>query len=126
MKPSTIEVLDDQDEEFVEILIRQGMKPVVARTLTFLKNTESAKHRDIELGARMRQQDVSHALRWLRDKGWVSSRNVKQERKRGYNLYSLVVGIDDVIAELEATALAKVARTDKEVARMKSFDLGDG
>jgi predicted transcriptional regulator len=109
MMPATIQVLDDHDEEFAEILIKQGMTPVVARTLTFLKNTESAKHRDIELGTRMRQQDVSRALRWLRDKGWVSSMDVKQERKRGYNLYSLV----------------EIARTDKEVARMKAFDLDE-
>lgn len=123
MKPDTLKVLDESDEEFVELLIKQGMKPVVARTLTFLKNTESAKHRQIELGTRMSQQDVSRSLRELRNNKWVSSRSVKQERKRGYNLYSLIVDIDEIITGLETKMLADVARIEEDIAELKSLDL---
>ena len=123
MKPESIQVLDERDEEFVELLIKQGIKPFVARTITFLKNVESAKHRDLELGTRMSQQDVDRGIRWLRAMGWVSSRSAKPEKGHRHNLYSLAVSIDEIIAVLEKKALVKVACIDDGIAEMEAFDL---
>ena len=123
MKPESIQVLDERDEEFVELLIKQGMKPFVARTITFLKNVESAKRRELELGTKMSQQDVDRAIRWLRAMRWVSSRSAEPEKGHRHNLYSLVTPIDEIIAVLEKEALAKVARIDDGIAEMEAFDL---
>ena len=123
MKPESIQVLDERDEEFVELLIKQGMKPFVARTITFLKNVESAKHRELELGTKMSQQDVDRALRWLRAMGWVSSRSAEPEKGHRHNLYSLVTPIDEIISVLEKKTLTKVACIDDDIAEMLEFDL---
>ena len=125
MKPESIIVLDERDEEFVELLIKQGMKSFVARTITFLKNVESAKRRELELGTKMSQQDVDRGLRWLRAMRWVSSRSAEPENKHRHNLYSLAVSIDEIIAVLEKKAIAKVARIDDNITEMRAFDLGE-
>ena len=125
MKPESIQVLDERDEEFVELLIKQGMKPFVARTITFLKNVESAKRRELELGTKMSKQDVDRAIRWLREMRWVSSRSANPEKGHRHNLYSLATPIDEIIAVLEKKALAKVAHIDDGIAEMRAFDLGE-
>ena len=123
MKPESIQVLDERDEEFVELLIEQGIKPFVARTITFLKNVEFAKRRELELGTKMSQQDVDRAIRWLREMRWVSSRSANPEKGHRHNLYSLAISIDEIIAVLEKKALANVAHIDDDISEMQAFDL---
>ena len=120
MKPSTINVFDERDEEIAELLTARGMKRVVARTLVYLKNVESARQRDIELGAGMIQQDVGRALREMYNNKWVSWKTVKQEKKRGYKMYTLIVNLDTIISEMEEKAIADIARTMKNIEEMKA------
>jgi len=71
MKKLSVSVLDDKDEESVNILMELGLKRNVARTLVYLANADEVTSRSIELGADLRQPEVSIAMRKLREGDWV-------------------------------------------------------
>ena len=102
MKKLTVPVLDEKDKEFVETLVNVGLKRNVAKTLVYLANVDETISRDIELGADLRQPEVSIVMRELRDQGWVDEREIKKEGKgRPLKCYKLATGITDIISMLE-------------------------
>ncbi len=71
MKEQSILVFTDKEEEFVNLLIKIGIKKTVAQTLVFLANTPEATSRELERGTDLRQPEVSIAIKYLDEQGWV-------------------------------------------------------
>ncbi len=74
----------------------------VAMTLAYLQNANSATTIDLE--RRLRQPEVSIAMRKLKELDCINEREEKKPGKgRLYKIYSLKVGFNDIIAQLEDT-----------------------
>ncbi len=102
MKSLTIRQLDEKDEEIADALISLDMSRNVARILSYLQSSKEVKSVDLEREAGLRQPEVSLAVRELKERGWISEREEKKPGKgRPYKVYSLKVGFDEIVDELE-------------------------
>lgn len=102
MKTLKINQFDEKDEEIACALISLGMSRNVAMALSYLQNTNAARSVDLERVARLRQPEVSIAMRQLKERGWISERDEKKPGKgRPYKIYSLKVDFGEIIAQLE-------------------------
>ncbi|HIH36760.1 MAG TPA: ArsR family transcriptional regulator [Methanocellales archaeon] len=119
MKKLAVSVLDDTDEESVGILMDLGLKRNVARTLMYLANADDVTSRSIELGADLRQPEVSIAMRKLKEENWVVVRDIKREGKgRPLKSYKLAVPIENIITRLEEM---KRQQAEKDLENIKKL-----
>jgi predicted transcriptional regulator len=91
----------EKEEEFVNLLIEIGTSKNVAKMLVFLANATEATSRDLERGTDMRQPEVSTAVKYLIDQGWIKDRENPSEKGRPHKRYSLAVPIKEIIATIE-------------------------
>jgi predicted transcriptional regulator len=102
MKQQNILIFTDKEEEFVNLLIKIGTKKTIAEMLVYLANTPEATSRNIERGTDLRQPEVSIAIRYLTERGWIQSREIPSEKKgRPQRTYSLAVPVKEIIAAIE-------------------------
>ena len=101
-KQQTIHFFTEKEEEFANLLIEIGMKKNTAKVLVFLANLTEATSRVIERGADLRQPEVSIAIRYLDDQGWITSRVSKEEsRGRRVRIYKLARPINEIVGGIE-------------------------
>lgn len=122
MKEETVLYLSDKEEEFVSILTKVGTRKNVAKVLIFLANTAKATQRMIERGVDLRQPEVSIALKYMAEQGWVKSTEIQSERLgRPIKQVSLALPLRQILASIEKRAKE---RADSQVAlarKMRSF-----
>jgi len=117
LEEKTVIYLTDKDEEFVRILTKVGTHRNVAKVLVFLANTAKATQQTIERGLDLRQPEVSIALRYMTEQGWVTSAKVPSEKKgRPVNQVALALPIRQILASIEK---ATQARADEQLALVK-------
>jgi len=122
MKALKIKQLDEKDEEIADILISLGMSRNVAMSLTYLQNMNSATSVDLERVARLRQPEVSIAMRQLKERDWIDEREEKTPGKgRPYKVYSLKVGFRDIVSQLEKQQKKAVDEAKASVERLKEL-----
>lgn len=122
MKESTLKVLDDDDLKFVDILHSLGIKRTVAILITYLASVGEATSREIELGAGLKQPEVSIAMRDLRGENWVSEREVKTGGKgRPLRIYALSTPIGEIIKRLEDEKLKEHAEAMENIRTLKDL-----
>ncbi|HMB45377.1 MAG TPA: transcriptional regulator protein [Candidatus Methanoperedens sp.] len=122
MKALKIKQLDEKDEEIADILISLGMSRNVAMSLTYLQNMNSATSVDLERVARLRQPEVSIAMRQLKERDWIDEREEKTPGKgRPYKVYSLKVGFKDIVSQLEKQQRKVVDEAKANVERLKEL-----
>lgn len=98
MKNRVVQVFSKKDEEFVSVLISLGTKRTVARVLVFLLNRMEGTMREIERVADMTQPEVSQAVRFMVEQGWVKTREMPPEwRGRPLKLVSLAIPLDEIV-----------------------------
>jgi predicted transcriptional regulator len=120
MKKLTVPVLDDKDKEFVESLVNVGLNRNISKTLVYLANVEETLSRDIEIGANLRQPEVSLVMRELRAHGWVGEREIKKEGKgRPVKCYTLSVGLADIISSLEESKKKEAQAHLKNIEKLR-------
>jgi predicted transcriptional regulator len=120
MMESTLRVLDDEDREFADILRSLGMQRNTAILITYLASAGEATSREIELGAGLRQPEVSIAMRDLRGKNWVGEREVKTGGKgRPSLVYTLTTPIDEIIKHIEDEKLREHAEVMESIRKLK-------
>lgn len=120
MKKLTVPVLDDKDKEFVESLVNVGLNRNISKTLVYLANVEETLSRDIEIGANLRQPEVSLVMRELRAHGWVGEREIKKEGKgRPVKCYTLSVGLTDIITSLEESKKKEAQAHFKNIEKLR-------
>jgi predicted transcriptional regulator len=122
MKTLTIKQLDKKDEEIASTLISLGISRHVARTLSYLQNGNEVTSIELERGTGLRQPEVSIAMKELGERGWISEREEKKKGKgRPNKIYSLKVGFDEIIAELEKQQKKAVDETQTSIKRLKAL-----
>jgi len=102
MKTLSVKQLDEKDEEIADAIMSLGMSRPVARTLSYLQNVDEATSIELERGTGLRQPEVSIVMKQLKERDWVSEREDKKLGKgRPYKIYSLKVGFNDIVTQLE-------------------------
>ena len=114
MKKLNINQFDEKEEEIADALISLGMRKNAATTLAYMQNTKTATSIELEQSARLRQPEVSIAMRELKERDWVDEREEKKPGKgRPFKIYALKVGFNEIVTQL-----------DKE--QKKAFDKSQG
>jgi len=102
MKTENVTYFTDKEEEFVNLLVELGVKRNVAKVLVFLANVPESTSRAIEKGTDLRQPEISLAMSHLIGYGWVTSREIKAEKKgRPVKIYHLAKPITDIMDSIE-------------------------
>jgi len=102
MRQETVTNFTEKEEEFANLLIEIGIKKNIAKVLVFLAKTPEATSRAIECGTDMRQPEISMAMKYLMDRGWIRSRENPSENKgRPNKIYELAKPIHEIIDCIE-------------------------
>lgn len=122
MRERKVLVLDEHDEELVGLLTRLGLTKNTARTMTYLFNIAEATSHDIEIGAGLRQPEVSVAIGDLRERAWINERTIRTEGKgRPCKSYTLAVGVDEMINYMEGQKVRELNGHREALDRLKRF-----
>ncbi len=122
MKTLKMKQLDEKDEEIADALISLGLGRNVAMTLAYMQNTNSATALELERSARLRQPEVSIAMKQLKEYDWINEKEEKKPGKgRPYKIYSLKIGFSDIIAQLEEQRREAVDETFEKIERLKEL-----
>ncbi len=122
MKTLEMDQLDEKDEEIAGALISLGMSRNGAMALSYLQNTNAARSVDLERVARLRQPEVSIAMRQLKERGWINEREVKKPGKgRPNKLYSLKVDFGEIIAQLEKKQRTSLDELTAKIEKLKEL-----
>jgi predicted transcriptional regulator len=122
MKILNIKQLDEKDEEIADALISLGLGRNAALALAYMRNTNSTTSTDLERSTRLRQPEVSIAMRQLKERDWINEREEKKPGKgRPYKIYKLKVGFDDIIAQLEKQQIKAVEEVQAKIERLKKL-----
>jgi predicted transcriptional regulator len=122
MKSLKIKQLDDKGEEIADALISLGLSRNISMSLAFLQNMNTATSLDLERSARLRQPEVSIAMRELKERDWVDEREEKKPGKgRPFKIYTLKVGFNEIVAQLEKEQKKAVEEAQKKFKRLKEL-----
>ncbi len=122
MKTLDIKQFDEKEEEITEALISLGMSRNAAMTLAYMQNTNSATSIELERSTRLRQPEVSIAMKQLKELDWINEKEEKKPGKgRPYKIYSLKVGFKDIIAQLEKQQKKAVVESQEKIERLKEL-----
>jgi predicted transcriptional regulator len=122
MKKLNINQLDKKEEEIADALISLGLGRTVARTLAYLNNGDEATSVTLEKGTGLRQPEVSIVMRQLKENDWVNERDEKKPGKgRPIKIYSLKVGFNKIIAQLENQQKKAVNEAQENIERLREF-----
>ena len=103
MRSENVSFFTEKEEEFANLLIKIGIKKNIARILVYLANIPEATSHDIERGTDMRQPEVSIAMRYLMDKGWIRSRESSADSKgRPIKIYELAKPFNEIMDCIES------------------------
>jgi len=122
MKNLKIKQLDEKGEEIADALMSLGLSRNISMSLAFLQNMNTATSLDLERSARLRQPEVSIAMRELKERDWVDEREEKKPGKgRPFKIYTLKVGFDEIIAQLEKEQKKAIEEAQKKIKRLKEL-----
>lgn len=90
MKTKSVVYFTQKEEDLVQLLVDIGIRKVTAKVLVFMADIPEATSREIERGTDLRQPEVSIAMNYLAEQGWMSSRKNKTPGKgRPLKIYRL-------------------------------------
>jgi predicted transcriptional regulator len=116
--------IDEKNEEIADTLISLGMKRPIARVLSYLKNRNEVTSVELERETGLRQPEVSIATKELKEYGWINEREEKKPGKgRPHKIYSLKVGFNKIIAQLEKQQRKTVDEMQKNIKRLKGLGI---
>ena len=122
MKTFNIKQFDEKEEEIADTLVSLGLGRLVSMTLAYMQNTKSATSIELEQSARLRQPEVSIATKELKERGWITEREEKKPGKgRPYKIYSLKVGFNEIIEQLEKQQKKAVDGARMNIERLKEL-----
>jgi predicted transcriptional regulator len=122
MKNLSIKQFDEKDEEIADALISLGMSRNAAMALTYMRNTNSSTTTELERSARLRQPEVSIAMKQLIEHDWINESEEKKAGKgRPFKIYSLKVGFEDIINQLEKQQKQAIDDAQRKIERLKEL-----
>jgi len=122
MITTTIKQLNKKEEEIADALISLGISRPVAMALGYLQGVNEATAKELERRARLRQPEVSIAMKQLKELDWINEREEKKQGKgRPNKIYSLKIGFNDIIAQLEEQQKKAVDEKQEKIERLKKL-----
>ena len=122
MKTLNIKQFDEKEEAMAGALISLGMSRNDAMTLAYMQNTNSATSIELERSTRLHQPEVSIAMKQLKERDWINESEEKKPGKgRPYKIYSLKVGFNEIIAQLETQQKKAVNEERAKIERLKEL-----
>jgi len=116
------ENISKDEEELIDRLIKAGLQKNVAKTLVYIAGKDETKSREIESEMRLRQPEVSIAMQIIRERGWVTKRDIKKEGKgRPVHAYSLKKDFEEIISEIEEEQRQKIDEIEENLNRIKEL-----
>ena len=113
---------DEKGKEIADTLFSLGISRIAANTLAYLKNANEATSLDIEMAAKLRQPEVSIAIKELNKLNWIAEKEEKKSgRGRPQKIYSLKVGFNDIIVHLETQQSKAVDEVQAKIERLKEL-----
>lgn len=118
-----MKVLDEKDNEFVDLLSAVGIPKNMSRALILINNNKEATSRDIELGATLRQPEVSIATKEMLRRGWINVSETKSESNKGRPkmIYTIAMPIAAIVDAIETSATMKLAEITNTLSRLKQL-----
>lgn len=114
----------NRNDEIVRILVGLGIKRNIAKVLVYLSDVIEGPSRMIERGTDLRQPEVSVALKWLIQHGWVESREGKAEGKgRPVKMFRLVRTMAEIISLIEEEKVKDAEHQKVLLGRLKEIVL---
>ena len=111
-----------RDEEIVTLLVDMGVSRKTAKTLTYLSNVDESISKTIEEETKLRQPEVSTALKELRGRGWIEKEDIKKEGKgRPIHSYKMVVPFDRAIKTLVKEKKSEIAEMQNTLKRLNDI-----
>jgi predicted transcriptional regulator len=102
MRQENVVYFTEKEEEISNLLIEIGIKKNIAKVLVFLAKTPETTSLALERGTDMRQPEVSLAMRYLMDQGWIRSRESSDVSKgRPMKIYTQAKSIDEIMNCIE-------------------------
>lgn len=102
MRQEVVQYFTETEEEFANLLIDIGLKKNVAKVLVFLVNTQEATSWALERGIGLRQPEVSLAIKYMVEQGWVTTGATPSAKKgRPNKVFSLAMPVKDIMAAIE-------------------------
>jgi predicted transcriptional regulator len=102
MRQENVMYFTAEEEEFTNLLIKIGTKKNIAKVLVFLAKTPEATSHAIERGTGLRQPEVSLAMGYQMDQGWIRSRECKGDHKgRPMKMYTLAKPLNEILDYIE-------------------------
>jgi predicted transcriptional regulator len=123
MKQISIKMLDDKDLDFIEELRNLKVSKRVASLIAYLANGKEASSREIEIGANMRQPDVSIAMNALRENNWIEQRNINRAEGKGRPmiLYKLNVPLETIITHFEEKSNRESTQAMESIQKLREL-----
>ncbi|MHC1570767.1 MAG: transcriptional regulator [Methermicoccaceae archaeon] len=114
--------ISDDVQLFAQMLGELGLKRNISRAIAYLRDGKEATSRDLEIGADLRQPEVSITMRELLELDWVEVRQDKKPGKgRPYNIYKLKKPVSAIIEELEQKKLQESKEILESIQRLKEL-----
>ena len=127
MRDQSLSVFDQDEEVMASLLCNIGLKRNLAKALVYLVNVNESVSRNIELGAGLRQPEVSIAMRELRERGWIEEWEQKKEGKgRPLKCYRLSVGLCDIIDHLDDSRKRNAQQDEETITMLRSLSQSIG
>lgn len=122
MIEKTIQLFTEKEEEFVNLLIEIGTKQTIAKALVFLANVKVATSREIERGTDLRQPEVSLAIKYMDEQGWIKSNEIPSDKKgRPVRSYVLAIPIPEIMTRIEKQKKAEANNQLALIKKMRSY-----
>jgi predicted transcriptional regulator len=112
----------DKQEELIRLLSSMGLSKNVARTLVCLEAQEESTSVQIERATGLRQPEVSIAIQELRDRGWVTKKDIRRSRKgRPVHNYRLARPFADIIDSIDSAEKARIRKMEAALGRLRTL-----
>jgi len=122
MRDEFVPVFDQDEEVMTSLLCNIGVKRNLAKALVYLANVDQSVSRNIELGAGLRQPEVSIAMRELRERGWIEEWEQKKEGKgRPLKCYRLSTQLCDIVDSLDDVRKRDAQQDEETIAMLRSL-----
>jgi len=120
MKDTEVKMLDENDHIFIKALSDLGMSRNAATTMAYLMTVNEASSQEIEISTRLRQPEVSLAIRLMHNQSWISVRSEKRPGKgRPTKIYSLTAPVDEIISYYEDKIYKESQATISAIKKLK-------
>ena len=122
MRQEIIRYFTDKEEKFADLLIAVGTNKNVAKVLVFFASNPEATSREIERGADMRQPEVSMAMKYLNERGWITIGERSLETKgRPMKIYEMVKSIREIMDVIDTEKKKEAKEQIAIVKKIKDY-----